>query len=320
MNLNETPFFERHKDLLQSGSVLLVGTVLLTGAAVAALSSFETIPEPVQTAAAVNALPAPDAYENMRLIADSAIVYDLVTGEVLYSKDADRSLPLASITKLLTMYAAAGTLQDASPVSITLDALEEEGESGFIEGETFMFKDLARLTLVASSNDGAAAIAHAAASSKNTDDEQLLADAASVAGLSHTRAANGTGLDIDTTEAGAYGSARDVATLAGKLLAKAPAIAGSTVARSITVRSQDGTVHTLPNTNQDVVQVPGILLSKTGYTDLAGGNLVVVYDAGFGHPIAVVVLGSTRNGRFIDVESLIRATGAHFAGVSDSYR
>ncbi|KND49650.1 MAG: D-alanyl-D-alanine carboxypeptidase (penicillin-binding protein 5/6) [Parcubacteria bacterium C7867-008] len=318
MNPNETSFLKKHGDLLQSGGVLLVGSVLLSGAAFAALSSFDVVPEEVQTAIAINAIPAPNAYENIRLIGESAIVYDLVTGETLYAQDADRALPLASITKLLTMYAATGTLQDASPVSITPEALAQEGESGFTEGETFAFKDLARLTLVASSNDGAAAIADAAAISKNMDDAELLQRAAALAGLSHTRAENATGLDISTTEAGAYGSARDVATLAGKLLAKAPAIAGSTVARSITVRSQDGTVHTLPNTNQDVVHVSGILLSKTGYTDLAGGNLVVIYDAGFGHPVAVVVLGSSKQGRFIDVENLIRATGAHFAGVSDS--
>src|SRR5581483_3239330 len=103
-------------------------------------------------------------------------------------------------------------------------------------------------------------------------------------------AENGTGLDIDSEQAGAYGTARDIATLAGKLLEKAPDIAGATIEPSISIRSEEGVLHNEQNTNQDVVHVPGILLSKTGYTDLAGGNLVVVYDAGIGHPIAVVVL------------------------------
>jgi len=61
-----------------------------------------------------------------------------------------------------------------------------------------------------------------------------------------------------------------------------------------------------------VTSIPGILLSKTGYTDLAGGNLVVVFDAGINHRVAVVVLGSTQTARFTDVEKLIHATLASF--------
>ena len=316
MNQTEATF-NSHKDLIQSGAVLGLGMLMLAGAAFVALSSFRSAPVAAEQEVAM-VTPAPNAYANVNLIGQAAIVYDLATGETLYAEDADRPLPLASLTKLLTMYAAAGVLQDGSPVVITPKALAQDGESGFIEGQTFTFDDLARLALVASSNDAAEAIAEAAAETRNVGDTQLLAGAAAAAGLTKTRAENGTGLDINTQEAGAYGSARDMATLAGKLLAKAPAIAGSTVDPSVSVRSTDGVVHALPNTNQGVVHVPGILLSKTGFTDIAGGNLVVVYDAGIGHPVAVAVLGSTRDGRFTDVEKLIKATGAHFAGIADN--
>jgi len=315
MNLNELSFLDRHRDLIQSGSILAIGALILAGAAYGALASFDATPVPSDSAVATSTEPAPNAYANMHLTGHAAIVYDLATGDTLYAQDADRPLPLASLTKLLTLYAAAGVLQDQSPVSITPTALAQDGDYGLTQGETFAFKDLARFALVGSSNDAAEAIAEAAASSRSMGNVQLLAGAAAAAGLTHTHAENGTGLDLNTTEAGAFGSARDVALLASKLLTKAPAIAGSTVEPSVTVRSSTGAVHTLPNTNQDVVHVPGILLSKTGFTDIAGGNLVVIYDAGIGHPIAVVVLGSTHEGRFTDVENLINATGAHFAGV-----
>jgi D-alanyl-D-alanine carboxypeptidase (penicillin-binding protein 5/6) len=292
---------------------------MLGSAALMAMAAFRA---PAATVAvATSTTPAPDAYAHLHLIGEAAIVYDLKTGETLYAQDADQALPLASITKLITMYAATGVLQDRSPVTITPLALAQSGDVadyGFTEGETFAFKDIARLALVASSNTAAEAIAEAAAASKNVGNQQLLASAVTAAGLSDTHAENGTGLDISTSQAGAYGTARDVAILAGKLLAKAPDIAGATIAPSISVESEQGIVHTQPNTNQDVVKVPGILLSKTGYTDLAGGNLVVVYDAGIAHPVAVVVLGSTQNGRFSDVQQLISATGAHFAGVAPS--
>ena len=58
-----------------------------------------------------------------------------------------------------------------------------------------------------------------------------------------------------------------------------------------------------------------MLLSKTGLTDLAGGNLSLVFDVGIGHPVAVVVLGSTKSARFTDGVELVHATLAHFAGV-----
>lgn len=54
------------------------------------------------------------------------------------------------------------------------------------------------------------------------------------------------------------------------------------------------------------------MASKTGLTDLAGGNLAIAFDAGLGHPIVVVVLGSTEDGRLTDVENLVDATLASF--------
>ena len=53
--------------------------------------------------------------------------------------------------------------------------------------------------------------------------------------------------------------------------------------------------------------IPGFIGAKTGYTDLAGGNLVAVFDIDIGHPLIAVVLGSTEEGRFTDIETLINA-------------
>jgi D-alanyl-D-alanine carboxypeptidase len=144
----------------------------------------------------------------------------------------------------------------------------------------------------------------------------MLADAAADAGLAQTYALNGTGLDESASVAGGYGSARDVALLAGALLERSPEIARATIEPSISITSREGVPHALKSTNPGIVRIPNALLSKTGYTDLAGGNLAVVYDAGVGHPIAVVVLGSSVEGRFTDVNRLIARTDAYFAGMS----
>ena len=46
-------------------------------------------------------------------------------------------------------------------------------------------------------------------------------------------------------------------------------------------------------------------MGKTGLTDLAGGNLAVVFDVGLAHPVVAVVLGSTEYGRFEDMQKLV---------------
>ena len=291
------------------GGLLLAGTFMVQSSEQQPEPITEATTTPVQLAAAVN------AFERLNLTGQAAIVVDLATGETLYSQNADAQLPLASITKLLTVYAGQSVLSDLTPVGISSTSLAADGESGLYEGESITFADLARFTLVSSSNDAAEAIAEAAAQAQHTTKAQLLSNAATRANLTRTRATNGSGLDVDLSVSGGYGSARDVAKLAGALLTEAPDIARASVMQSITVYATDGTPHALPNTNPYTGTVPGLLLSKTGFTDLAGGNLVVVFDAAMGHPVAVVVLGSTREGRFTDVETLVEATRAHFAGI-----
>ncbi|MCI0597694.1 serine hydrolase [Candidatus Parcubacteria bacterium] len=261
--------------------------------------------------------PLPTAFDNIELSAQAAIVYDLITGEVLYEKNAQAQLPLASLTKLLTLYVAVDALSLKTPIPMTAQAIASEGDNGFIAGEMFTLEDLAKLALVGSSNDAAAAIAEAAAEARHaTNGTALLAGAAAALGLSQTYALNGTGLDENDALSGAYGSAHDIAILAGEFLKRAPDIAKASLSASVTATSRNGFSYTLQNTNPEALSIPGLLLSKTGYTDLAGGNLAVVFDAGIAHPIAIVVLGSTKDDRFLDVNTLVRATAAQFAGLT----
>lgn len=297
------------RDRKQAGIAILAGcAVLLLFVLVTPLLHSQERAPVVEAPQEEPETPPVNTYANLGIEAKAAVVYDLATGETLYARNGKMQLPLASLTKLLTIYAAAGILGDTSTVTITPEALATEGESGLYVGESFSFYDAARLSLVASSNDATEAIAEAARLVSSTDQKTMLASAAATIPLSQTYAVNGTGLDENTSVSGGYGSAHDVALLAGALLKKKPEIAAATTKSSISVTSKSGIAHSLSNTNQGAVRVPGLLLSKTGFTDLAGGNLVVVFDAGIGHPIAVAVLGSSVSGRFTDVEKLVRAT------------
>jgi len=259
---------------------------------------------------------APDAFANIPLEAKAAIVYDLVTRETLYAKNADDQLPLASLTKLLTVYAALSKLSPNTPITISASAAQLEAPRAFSTGQTFALADLARLTLTASLNDGASAIAEATATLENRSQNEMLAGAAAALGLSQTYAVNGSGLDINDSVSGGYGSAHDLALLAGALVAQSPAIAEATTKSSAQAISEGGSSFKVMNTDPMINTIPHLLLSKTGYTDLAGGNLALVFDSGIGHPIAVVVLSSSQKARFTDGSTLVAATLAHFAGVA----
>lgn len=269
-------------------------------------------PEPKAPVVVAPEAPVPSAFDDIAIEGKAAVVYDLVTGEILYEKNANEQLPLASLTKLLTIYAGVNALGTGSVVSITDSSLLPEGDSGFVTGQTFAFSEIAKAALVASSNDAAEAIAESAGVKRSLPAPSLLANAATAAGLVSTYALNGTGLDENAVVSGGYGSAVDVAKLAGAVLERARPIAEATTKPTVTVSTLSGNTFTFKNTNPIVGTIPGLRLSKTGFTDLAGGNLAVVFDASVNHPIAVVVLGSSVEGRFSDTQALITATLSSF--------
>lgn len=301
---------EHTRSMREAGIALLIASGFLALFLFTPLGPKET---PAPVAATVI---TPDAFANVSVEAKAAVVYDLTTKQVLYAKNADAQLPLASLTKLLTVYAALSELAPTTPITIPADATRLDGPHAFNAGQTFALNDLARLTLTASLNDGAAAIAEIVADRQSLSQSDMLAGAAASLGLSQTYAVNGSGLDVNTAISGGYGSARDLALLAGALAEKAPDIALTTTESSAQAVSEGGTLVKVLNTDPMVGVIPRLLLSKTGYTDLAGGNLALVFDAGMGHPIAVVVLGSSKTGRFTDGTTLVAAALAHFAGVA----
>ncbi|MBI5405473.1 D-alanyl-D-alanine carboxypeptidase [Candidatus Kaiserbacteria bacterium] len=312
MDSYELQKLARHaRSAREAGMALILGSALLAVFLFVPLGGTK-VPAPTAVATPTG----PDTFAQIPLQAKAAIVYDLDTGETLYEKNADAQLPLASLTKLLAVYAALDALLPGTPVTIRAGATQLEAPRAFSAGQTFSFVDLARLTLTASLNDGAAAIVEAAAERENRSGTDILAGAAAALSLSQTYAVNGSGLDVSTAISGGYGSARDFARLAGALVKRAPMIAEATTQHFTEAISTGGTRLKVKNTDPMVDTIPRLLLSKTGYTDLAGGNLALVFDSGIGHPIAVVVLGSSEKARFTDGTALVAATIAHFAGVA----
>ncbi len=255
--------------------------------------------------------------------AQSAYVYDVREGKTLYEKNADESRPLASLTKLVSAAVAYKLIPSYLLVRVNADDVREEGDTGLNVDESWNIDNLIDFSLITSSNDGIHAIARAGGeeiSSTSTDPIGLFVGKmnafAKDIGLTHTRFLNPSGLDISPVMSGGYGSARDIAMVVDYILKNSPHLVEATSMPHTTIASEIMN-HAAVNTDISIPHIPNLIASKTGFTDLAGGNVVAAFNAGLDHPIIVSVLGSTYDGRFNDLVALVDATLKYIVAKDD---
>lgn len=296
--------------LLAAGSMMAIGVAY--------------IPVPVEPDASVAAVAAeivPDPFADVSVIAKAAYVYDITEKKELFAQNADEQLPLASIAKVALALVVDEVLVDDDIVEVSSRALEK-GEGGLNWGEAWRMRDLLDYTLVASSNVGAEALAEKADARLREVYTSAPAGEAAVwrmndlareIGLDKTEFENVSGLDLDINRAGAFGTARDVAYLFEYATTKSPGLFTGTTRAGLSLAPLNFPKRYANNTNNAIAEIPGIVMGKTGTTDLAGGNLAVAFEAE-GHTIVVVVLGATPEGRFGAVTKLVEtARGAVMA-------
>jgi D-alanyl-D-alanine carboxypeptidase (penicillin-binding protein 5/6) len=204
---------------------------------------------------------------------------DARSGDVLTSHALNKSLPIASTTKLMTAYVAIkdlplGKIVRAQPYE------PEYGESlmGLRTGQRISVRDLLYGLILRSGNDAAHTLAIDAAGSEKRFVAQMNRYAAAL-GLSHTHYANPVGLD----EKGNYSSAGDLMTLTQHLL-REPAFAKIADSRSAVLRS----VHPqrrIESINELLELAPWVTGVKTGHTF---GALYVLVGSGQRHGISLI--------------------------------
>lgn len=269
----------------------------------------ETVIEPELIA------PASINLDEVQTSAHSAIVVALNTNTVLYQKNAEKSLPLASLTKLITAKVAEDESMGTMFKINKMQEMTEYGDVKLIEGEEWSKQELIDYTLVTSSNDGAHTLL------ANTKNPSLFIQnmnmLASTMGLTQTKFYNESGLDNDEAGIiGSKGSAQDVSKILSYLIKTDLPLYEKTKYSTVTVSTPEGT-QIATNTNEVANKISGLLISKTGYTDLAGGNLAVVADMGLNEPVAFVVLKSSKEERFADV---LKLQNEYFAQVRENMR
>lgn len=263
---------------------------------------------------------APDLFENLKLEAESAVVVDLSDDKIIFKKNSDAERPLASLTKLVTasvVYEIGGDLLREGVISIpiTSDAILQEGDDGFLAGESFNAGDLQDAMLVKSSNDAAYALSAWAKKNEGTGDNSWFINEMNMLvsrlGLQKTYFLNSTGLDIDDRISGSYGTAGEMVRLFSWLVKNRLDVIAATSRSQIAFFSNQGKRHVFDSSAGPIMQIPELIAAKTGYTDLAGGNLVFAFGSGPGRQFAAVVLGSSYNGRFEDAIKLYEAASKY---------
>lgn len=236
----------------------------------------------------------------------SLYAYDTTTNEVLFAQNENEILPLASITKLMTVYVALKSLPQDTIVTISSSAISMTDDHGLLVDEKWLLEDIAKFTLLVSSNDGARAIREKFESTLPNSFVASMNAYAKILGMNNTTFYNESGLD-EGLLAGSYGTASDVAILLEAFSNEYPQILATTAMKNVSLTSLSGVTHNIENTNESIYTYPGRLGSKTGLTNIAGGNLAFIFDRGVLSPTIVVVLGSTKEGRFEDMHVLINA-------------
>jgi D-alanyl-D-alanine carboxypeptidase len=203
------------------------------------------------------------------------------------------------------MMAISATLHKSKDekVTVTRNSIEDGYDLGLKEKQVWKLSELLKYTLVFSSNDGAEIVADSFGG-KDIFVKQMNEDA-QVLGLElHFTDPAGRDLGGNIGGKGTVLEAAKLFSVARKII---PEILDSTTKKRETVSASSGRISGVPNTNQAIETLPGAEASKTGYTDMAGGNLGVVVDISIGRPVVIVVLGSTREGRFRDMSILYNA-------------
>lgn len=205
----------------------------------------------------------------LNLSAKSAVIYEPVTKNFIYSKNADQRLPMASTTKIMTALVALENFSCDKIVSIPGEAVGIEGSSLYLkQDEKFTMKDLITGLMLRSANDAAVAIAYAV--SGNVDNfSALMNEKAAELGLVDTHFTNPHGLDSPEH----YTTAKELAIIASEAL-KNDTFKEIVSTKKATITNTEGSARLVLNHNKLLSMYDGAIGVKTGFTKKSGRSLV----------------------------------------------
>ena len=247
---------------------------------------------------------------DLGLNAKSAILMEESTGNILYESNPDERLPIASVTKVMTMLLImeavdSGKISLDDMVTVSENAMSYGGSTMFLEtGEQLTVNDMLKGIAVASANDGCVAMAEHLAGSESAFVD-MMNEKAKKLGMENTHFMKTNGLD----EEDHYSSARDVAIMSRELM-KHETIFNYT---SIWMDTLRGGKFQLANTNKLIRFYDGANGLKTGSTSKALCCLSAAAKRNDMQLIAVVLGAPTSAERFASAKSLLDYGFANYA-------
>ena len=246
--------------------------------------------------------------KDIQISAEAAISIEIDENnkeKIIFKRNENEKMAIASLTKLMTGITALEFYQPLDKIEISQATVDQPEDTGQLrEGEVLKVEDLLRIMLIESSNDAAFALAEESGIGGFV---HLMNLEAKEIGLENTRFFNPTGLDPEedpSIKKPNYSTARDLAKLTKYLLENHPLILDILNLKEYQLYLENGVLHhNLKNTNELLGEIPGIIGGKTGFTEKAGGCLVLISKTGKeGNYLINVVLNSTK--KFEDMRKL----------------
>lgn len=207
---------------------------------------------------------------NLASNAKGAIMIEATTGKIIYEKNSDEQMPMASMTKMMTLLLIMeeienGNLKWDEMITTSEHAASMGGSQIFLEvGEQMTVEDLVKGICIGSGNDAAVAMAERIGGTEENF-VKMMNDKVKELGLENTNFENACGLDSDNH----YSSANDMAFIA-KELVRYEKILEFTGTYEDYLRKNTDNSFWLVNTNKLVRYYQGVDGLKTGYTSTAG--------------------------------------------------
>jgi len=229
----------------------------------------------------------PGSTKKPQLSAKSALMYDLTDNKVVYEKNSQEKLPMASLTKIMTAIVAIEHKRSDDRYVVYPQNLVGENVMGLVSGEILSFNDLLYGLILNSGNDAAEVLA------TNTMNRYEFVKAMNSKvlslGLKNTNFTNPSGLEGDGDQ---HTTAYDLLVITRYVLSHYPQFAKVAAAPEHHISAtKDHGAYDLYNETNLITSYPGVKGVKDGYTPEAGLCLVTYLDYQ-GHKLIGVILGS----------------------------
>lgn len=229
----------------------------------------------------------PASSDQPEITAKSALIYDLNTQKILFSKNPRERMPMASLTKIMTAVVAIEFPKKDDQYTVMQNDLVGENSMGLSEGEKLSLEELLYGLILTSGNDAAETLAGNYPAGRNRFIEAMN-NKAKALGLGNTHFTNPTGLEGDGQQ---YTTAYDLLVIANYAM-KLPLF--KKVAGTFDYRIYATANHKefyLENETNLLTSYPGVMGVKDGYTPEAGLCLVTFLNYK-NHKIIGILLGS----------------------------